>query len=148
MYSVLYDSSQPHGLQPTSLLCPQNFLGKNTGAGCLEPTPGDLPKPGIKPESPALQADYHLSHQETHLFYKEQTEAQFMLGRDSLLCYHLFHTHISMYQNGLYLLPLFHPRQILSNFLISEFAFFISIMNLLTIFKFLFLSYKVLDSLL
>ena len=32
----------------------------------------------------------------------------------------------------------------LSNYLIFEFAFFISIMNLLTIFKFLFLSYKVL----
>ena len=27
------------------------------------PSPGDLPDPGIKPRSPALQADYHLSHQ-------------------------------------------------------------------------------------
>ena len=25
---------QPHGLQPTSLLCPWDFLGKNTGTGC------------------------------------------------------------------------------------------------------------------
>ena len=77
------------------------------------PSLGDLSYPGIKPESPALQADYHLSHQEAHLFYKGQTEAQFMLGRDSLLCFHLFHAHISMYQNGLHLLPLFHPRQLL-----------------------------------
>ena len=27
-------SLQPHGLQPTRLLCPWNFLGKNTGVGC------------------------------------------------------------------------------------------------------------------
>ena len=32
--SVTYDSLQPHGLQPTRLLCPWNFPGKNTGAGC------------------------------------------------------------------------------------------------------------------
>ena len=25
---------RPHGLQPTSLLCPWNFPGKNTGVGC------------------------------------------------------------------------------------------------------------------
>jgi len=25
---------QPHGLQPTRLLCPWDFLGKNTGVGC------------------------------------------------------------------------------------------------------------------
>ena len=29
------------------------------------PFPGDLPDPGIKPWSPALQVDYHLSHQGT-----------------------------------------------------------------------------------
>ena len=33
-HSVMSDSLQPHGLQPTSLLCPWNFPGKNTGAGC------------------------------------------------------------------------------------------------------------------
>jgi len=26
-------------------------------------SPGDLPDPAIEPRSPALQADYHLSHQ-------------------------------------------------------------------------------------
>ena len=34
-----------------------DFPGKNTEMGCLCPPPGDLPNPGIKPESPALQAD-------------------------------------------------------------------------------------------
>ena len=33
-YSVMSDSSQPHGLQPTWLLHPWNFPGKNTGVGC------------------------------------------------------------------------------------------------------------------
>ena len=28
------DSSQPHGLQPTRLLCPWDFPGKSTGVGC------------------------------------------------------------------------------------------------------------------
>ena len=28
------DSSQPHGLQPTRLLHPRDFPGKNTGVGC------------------------------------------------------------------------------------------------------------------
>ena len=32
--SVVSDSLQPHGLQPARLLCPQNFLGKNTGVDC------------------------------------------------------------------------------------------------------------------
>ena len=33
-YSVVSDSFQPYRLQPTRLLCPWNFPGKNTGVGC------------------------------------------------------------------------------------------------------------------
>ena len=32
--SVVSDSLQPYGLQPTRLLCPWNSPGKNTGVGC------------------------------------------------------------------------------------------------------------------
>ena len=32
--SVISDLLQPHGLQPTRLLCPWDFSGKNTGVGC------------------------------------------------------------------------------------------------------------------
>ena len=32
--SVVSDSVQPHGQQPTRLLCPQDSPGKNTGVGC------------------------------------------------------------------------------------------------------------------
>ena len=32
--SVVSDSSQPHGLQPTRLLCPWDFPGNSTGVGC------------------------------------------------------------------------------------------------------------------
>ena len=32
--SVVSDSLQPHGLQPTRLLCPWHSSGKNTGVGC------------------------------------------------------------------------------------------------------------------
>ena len=31
---VVSDSLQPHGLQPTRLLCPWDFPGKRTGLGC------------------------------------------------------------------------------------------------------------------
>ena len=32
--SVMFNSLQPHGLQPTRLLSPWDFPGKNTGVGC------------------------------------------------------------------------------------------------------------------
>ena len=32
--SVVSNSSPPHGLQPTRLLCPWDFPGKSTGVGC------------------------------------------------------------------------------------------------------------------
>ena len=33
-HSVLSNSLRPHGLEPTRVLCPWDFPGKNTGAGC------------------------------------------------------------------------------------------------------------------
>ena len=33
-HSVVSDSSRPHGLQPTRLVCPWDFPGKSTGVGC------------------------------------------------------------------------------------------------------------------
>ena len=56
MHAQSGPSLQPHGLQPTRLLCPWDFPGKNTGVGChsllqgifLTQDPGD-------PGSPALQ---------------------------------------------------------------------------------------------
>ena len=55
--SVMPDSLRPHVLQPTRLLCPWDFPGKDTGVGLPFPYPGDLPNPGIEPGSPKLQAD-------------------------------------------------------------------------------------------
>ena len=48
---------KPRGLYPTRFLCTWDFPGKNPGVGCQFPFPGDLPDPGIKPTSLALQAD-------------------------------------------------------------------------------------------
>ena len=48
---------QPYGLQPTRVLCPWDFSGKNTGVVCHALLQGDLPNPGIEPRSPALQVD-------------------------------------------------------------------------------------------
>ena len=64
--SVLSDSLQLRGLQPTRLLCPRGFSRQEYWSGLLHPPPGDLPNPGIKPaspSSPALQAgSLPLSH--------------------------------------------------------------------------------------
>ena len=46
---------QPHGLLLARLLCPWHFPGRNTGLGCLFPSPGDLPDPENEPASPASQ---------------------------------------------------------------------------------------------
>ena len=56
---VVSDSLQPHGLQPSRLLCPWDFPGGNTGVSCHSLLPGDLPSSGME-----LQ-DYFLSHRES-----------------------------------------------------------------------------------
>ena len=46
-----------NSLRPHGLYSPWNSPGQNTGVGSLSLTsPGDLPKPGVEPKSPALQA--------------------------------------------------------------------------------------------
>ena len=55
--SVVSDSLQPHGAQPTRLLCPWGFSRQEHWSGLPCPPPGDLPNPGTKPRSPALQVD-------------------------------------------------------------------------------------------
>ena len=54
-HSVVSDSSGPHGLQPTRLLCPWAFSRQEYWSGLPCPPPRDLPDPGIEPGSPALQ---------------------------------------------------------------------------------------------
>ena len=53
--SVMPDSLQPHGQQPTRLLCP--FSRQEYWSGLPCPPSGDVPEPGTKPRSPALQVD-------------------------------------------------------------------------------------------
>ena len=57
-HSVMFDFLQPHGLQPTRLLCPWGFSRQEHWGGLPCSPPGDLPNPGIEPRSPALQADF------------------------------------------------------------------------------------------
>ena len=60
-HSVVSNSLRPHRLQPTRLLCPWGFSRQEYWSGLPCPFPGDLPDPGIEPESPALQGDSFLS---------------------------------------------------------------------------------------
>ena len=55
---------QPHGLQPTRLLCPRNFPEKNTTVGCHFLLQGIFLTQGLKPYLlHCRQILYHLSHQ-------------------------------------------------------------------------------------
>ena len=47
--SVLSNSSQPYGLEPTRLLCPWDSPGKNTGVGCQALLQGIFPTQGPNP---------------------------------------------------------------------------------------------------
>ena len=55
--SIMSNSLQPHGLQPTWLLCPWGFSRQEYWSGLPCPLPEDLPNPGTEPRSPSLQAD-------------------------------------------------------------------------------------------
>ena len=47
--SVVSDSLQPYGLQPTRLLCPWDSPGKHTGVGCHALLQGIFPTRGLNP---------------------------------------------------------------------------------------------------
>ena len=64
--SVMSNSATPW-MQPTRLLCPWGFFRQEYWSGLPCPPPGDLPNPGIKSSSPALQTDALPSTRETHL---------------------------------------------------------------------------------
>ena len=76
-------SLQPHGLQPTRLLCPWDSPGKNTGMGGHFLLQGNFPTPGLNPRLPCLlrwrQVLYHwaicgapTSAHNSHLFEEVQ----------------------------------------------------------------------------
>ena len=63
-HSVMSDSLQPYGLQPTRLLCPWDFLGKNTRVGCHFLLQGIFPNQASNLRLlHCRQILYHLSHQ-------------------------------------------------------------------------------------
>ena len=59
--AAMSDSLQPHGLQPTRLLCPWNFPGKNTGVGCHLLLWGNLSHSGIETMSPVLAGKFFIT---------------------------------------------------------------------------------------
>ena len=61
--SVMFDSLQPHGLQPTRILCPWNSLSKDTGVGCHSLLQGISLSQRLNPSLlHCRQILYHLSH--------------------------------------------------------------------------------------
>ena len=67
--SVVSDSLRPHGLQPTRLLCPWDFPGKDIGVGCHFLLQGIFPTQGSKPGPlHCRQILYQLSYKGSPLF--------------------------------------------------------------------------------
>ena len=63
-HSVVSNSLQPCGLQPTRLLCSWGFFRQEHWSGLSSPSPGDLPDPGIEPmflASPALAGRFFIT---------------------------------------------------------------------------------------
>ena len=68
--SVVFNSVWPHGLQPSRLLCPWDFPGRNTGVGCHFLLQGIFPTQGLNPCLLCCrQICYHLSHQGSPLLF-------------------------------------------------------------------------------
>ena len=60
---LMSDSLQPHGLQPTRLLCPLNSPGKNTGVGSHSLFQRIFPTQGLNPRFlHCRKILYHFSH--------------------------------------------------------------------------------------
>ena len=67
--AVLCASLQPHGLEPTRLLCLWDSPGKNTGVGCHFLLQGIFPTQRLNPGLPhCRQTLYDLSHQGSQIF--------------------------------------------------------------------------------
>ena len=61
------------------------FSRQEYWSGLPFPSPGDLPNPGIKPTSPALQVDsLLLSHQEAHIYAYANI---YLMGMHAQICF-------------------------------------------------------------
>ena len=81
------DSLQPYGLQPSKLLCPWDFLGKNTGVGCRFLLQGIFPTQQLNPGLlHCRQILYQLSYEESPYLEIRAQETQNHLPR-SLIKY-------------------------------------------------------------
>ena len=75
--SVIPDSLRPHGLQPTRLLCPWDFPGKDTGVGCHFLLQGIFPTQGSNLGLlHCRQILYQLSYTHTHIYIWASLVAQ------------------------------------------------------------------------
>jgi len=110
--SVMSDSLQPHGLQPTRLLCPWNSPGRNTGAGSHTLLQEIFLTQGRNPGLlHCRQILYLLSHQGSPIYYSGQN--MFPQRKHNYGCPFLLQGIFPTQGSNLHLLCLLHCRQIL-----------------------------------
>ena len=103
--SVVSDSLRHHGLQPSRLLSPWDFSGKNTGVGSHSPLQGifltQRSNPGLQHCGQTL---YHLGHEASPIYvhiYIYKIQIHYVL----YICIYIYthtHTHTHTYKKNLY----------------------------------------------
>ena len=92
-HSVMSDSSRPHGLQLSRLLCPWDSPGKNNGVGYHFLSQWTFPTQRLNPDLPhCRQILYHQSHQGSPIIFLQEKKKKketfslcfFLQGRWSL----------------------------------------------------------------
>ena len=80
IFSVMSDSLQPSGLQPTRLLCPWDSPGENTGVRSHSFHQGIFPTQGSNPGLlQCRQILYHLSYQGSQIIKEEKANILILL---------------------------------------------------------------------
>ena len=86
---VVSDSLQPHGLQPSRLLCPWNSPGKNTGVGSHSLLQRIFPTQGLKLGLPhCRQVLYHLSNQFSSVQFSRSVVSNYLRPHESQHVHH------------------------------------------------------------
>ena len=79
-HSIMSDSSRPHGLQLSRLLCPWDSPGKNNGVGYHFLSQWTFPTQRLNPDLPhCRQILYHQSHQGSPIIFLQEKKKRNIL---------------------------------------------------------------------
>ena len=101
--SVVSDSLQPYGLQPSRLLCPWDSLGNNTGVGCHALLQGLFPTQGSNPCLLGVLHWQQVLYHQHHLGSPVQLNSLFCLSRSQIGWAGTFKSQLKYFQGMFFL---------------------------------------------